>query len=258
MTSSWQFAAFPSCFNQGEQQPRGDCAIFPQQILEDIHERQLSEMHLELTGNLHSKVCSTPLCFYLSEEPSVFLPEWMFQNLYLQPGDQIEIHLIEDTLPKATFLKVQPHDSAFLTIPDHKTQLEKALQCFSTVSVGSVINVIINEEPFELSIINGLPGQKYLSLRDTDVAIEFEAPLDFVESKPDDWPRSEEWPLPQGVRISEERLTNPKEYVLSNGRHVIVPPRPTTPVQPSPDRTRDTSTSPKFIPFSGKGHRLGS
>ena len=258
MTSSWRFAAFPSCFNQGEQKPRGDCAIFPQEILEDTQDRQLSQIHLELCGNLHSKVCSTPLCFYLSEEPRVFLPEWMFQNLYLQPGDEIDVKLIQNPIPKATFLKVQPHDSAFLTIPDHKTQLENALQCFSTVSIGSVINIIVNDESFELSILSGLPDQKYLSLRETDVAIEFDAPLDFVESKPHDWPKTEEWPLPQGVRISEERLTNPKEYVLSNGRHVIVPPRPTTPVQSSPDRTRNDSTPPKFIPFSGKGHRLGS
>ena len=251
MTSSWKFAAFPSCFNQREQQPIGDYAIFPQEILEDTQDMQFSEMHLELTGNLHSKVCSTPLCFYLSEEPSVFLPEWMFQNLYLQPGDEIEINLIESSLPKATFLKVQPHDSAFLTIPDHKTQLEKALQCFSTMSVGSVINVVIDKDSYELSIISGLPDQKYLSLRDTDVAIEFEPPLDFVESKPDDWPETEEWPLPHGVRISEERLTDPKEYILSNGRQVIV-------VLKTPEQTPNNTIPPKFVPFSGKGYKLGS
>jgi hypothetical protein len=84
---------------------------------------------------------------------------------------------------------------------------------------------------------------------DTDVAVEFLPPLDYVEEKPSDWPEAEQWPLGTGVFIKEEIRADPKVYVLSDGRRVSLTPAPA----PAPARERGA-----FVPFSGKGHRLGN
>ena len=257
MTTTWRLSAYPAEFCSSGDLPGGDGIAVPMSILEDIKDLDLGQIHFEISGNLHSKVCSTPSRFLDGDDQNAYLPDWMFQNLYLQPGDQATLDLVASPLPKATRLKLQPHDSAFLTLPDHKSQLEKGLACFKTVTPSSVIEVALEGEKFEISVSDAEPPGPNLSLVDTDVSIEFEAPLDYVEQKPEDWPAEEDWPLALGVRITEERLTVPKVDVLSDGRHITVrPPAPAAPLAlPAPE------TTPKpdgFVPFSGRGHRLGS
>ena len=251
MTTSWTFPAFPSQFCPSGEPPTGDGIVLPESVLDDIKDVEATRFLFRVSGNLQSQVFSTPIRFQSGEDQNVFLPDWMFENLYLQPGDGASLDLITTDLPKATRLTLQPHDSAFLTLSDHKARLEACLAEFSTVTTRSVIAVTIGGERFEITVRGGEPEGPCLSLVDTDVTIDFEPPLDYVEERPLDWPETEPWPLPQGVRIAEERLTQPKQYVLSDGRKITLEEAKEAAALPG-------GTGGEFVPFSGKGHRLGS
>jgi ubiquitin fusion degradation protein 1 len=61
----------------------------------------------------------------------------MMQYLLIEEGAMIKIRNV--TLPRATFVKLQPHQTAFINIANPKAVLEVALRNFSCLTKGEVI-----------------------------------------------------------------------------------------------------------------------
>jgi ubiquitin fusion degradation protein 1 len=55
---------------------------------------------------------------FVAEEGMIYMPYWMMQNLLLQEGDIVRVK--SATLPKGTFVKLQPHTKDFLDISNPK------------------------------------------------------------------------------------------------------------------------------------------
>jgi hypothetical protein len=55
---------------------------------------------------------------FIAPEGYVLIPRWMMDNLNIRNDDVVHIRRVQ--LPKATFLKLQPHTANFLTIPNAK------------------------------------------------------------------------------------------------------------------------------------------
>ena len=60
---------------------------------------------------------------FTAEEGFVFLPQWMMDNLKILEGDLILLKNV--SLPKGTYVKLQPHTTDFVNISDPKAVLEK-------------------------------------------------------------------------------------------------------------------------------------
>jgi len=250
--SSWTFACRSAVFNPDGKVLRGDNIIVPQEVLEDIQdlERDVYRFTVKSTAAGSRSVCCRVGEFSPGSPQCVYLPAWMIQNLYLNEAhDEVEVQLLESVVDTAERIVVQPHDSIFLTLDDHKAVLERALGDFGALTAGTSISVHHEGEDYSLSVVALDPPHQFVSMVDTDVAVEFLPPLDYVEEKPSDWPEAEQWPLGTGVFIKEEIRADPKVYVLSDGRRVSLTPAPA----PAPARERGA-----FVPFSGKGHRLGN
>ena len=266
---TWVLSCFHDVFSPNATNLEGDNVIVPQRILEDIQDIERAEYRFVVKRGLGSQtICCKVEEFCPTNDSNIYMPSWMMHNLYLNDMDEVTISLLESEISIAKKIIVQPHDSVFLTLQNHKSVLEESLKKFSTLTVGTSISISHNEEAFSLSVVGLDPAHQYVSLIDTDVEVEFMPPLDYVEMKPDDWPASEQWPLDPGVYIKEEIHKDPKEYVLSNEKRIIVkPPTPSPPpVTVSPPRSFLTASSggteqkqeTKFVPFSGKGNRLGN
>lgn len=263
-TTTWTLTCFNAIFNPNDKTLQGDSIIVPQMILDDI--KNIDKVLYQFTVKNSSgtqTVCCRVEEFCADDNMHLYMPSWMMHNLYLNDMDEVELSLLESEIETAKKIVVQPHDSMFLTLRDHKTVLENSLALFSSVTSGTTISIRHNNDEFSLSIVEVDPDHQYVSLINTDVEVEFMPPLDYVEVKPDDWPRFEQWPLDPGVYIKEEICGDPKEYVLSNGKRIVVNPPlppPAPPPAPAPDSTNASSPQqrPKFVPFSGKGNRLGS
>ena len=103
------------------------------------------------------------------------------QNLLLQEGDVITLR--SATLPKGTFVKLQPHSKDFLDISNPRAVLETTLRNFSCLTVGDTIPIHYNNKSYFIDIIEAKP-EAAISVIETDCNVDFAPPLDYVEP---DW-----------------------------------------------------------------------
>ncbi|KAF9535251.1 ubiquitin fusion degradation protein UFD1-domain-containing protein [Crepidotus variabilis] len=116
---------------------------------------------------------------FIAEEGVVHLPYWMMKTLRLNEGDPIRITGTD--LPKGKFVKFQAQTVHFLEISDPKAVLEQALRNFSALTQGDIIEISYNTIVFGLLVMETKPGGEGLNILDTDLEVDFAAPLGYVE-----------------------------------------------------------------------------
>lgn len=115
---------------------------------------------------------------FTAEEGCCYIPYWMMQNLLIEEGTLITVKNV--SLPKATFVKLQPQSVDFLEISNPRAVLEHALRNFSCVTIGDVIQIPYNSKNyhFELKAVEPSPAACII---ETDCNVDFDAPLGYVE-----------------------------------------------------------------------------
>ncbi|KAG6832336.1 hypothetical protein H0H87_001977 [Tephrocybe sp. NHM501043] len=116
---------------------------------------------------------------FIAEEGVVHLPYWMMKTLRLNEGDPIRITGTE--LPKGKLVKLQAQSVHFLEISDHKAVLEQALRNFSCLTQGDIIEICYNSIVFGILVMEANPGGEGISVLDTDLEVDFAAPVGYVE-----------------------------------------------------------------------------
>ncbi|KAH9952125.1 UFD1-domain-containing protein [Amylocystis lapponica] len=116
---------------------------------------------------------------FIAEEGCVHLPQWMMATLRLNEGDPIRITGAE--LPKGKMVKLQAQSVHFLEISDPKAVLEQALRHFSVLTQGDIIEISYNSMVFGLLVMETHPGGEGISVLDTDLEVDFAAPVGYVE-----------------------------------------------------------------------------
>jgi ubiquitin fusion degradation protein 1 len=115
---------------------------------------------------------------FTAEEGCCYIPYWMMQNLIIEEGSLITVKNI--SLPKATFVKLQPQSVDFLEISNPKAVLEHALRNFSCVTVGDVIQIQYNDKNYHLALQQVQPADAACII-ETDCQVDFDAPIGYVE-----------------------------------------------------------------------------
>ena len=174
---------------------------------------------------------------FTAEEGSCYIPFWMMQNLLLDEGGIITVTNV--SLPKATFVKLQPQHVDFLEISNHRAVLEHALRTFSCLTKGDVICVPYNSKNYFLEVKEVQP-QDAACIIETDCQVDFEAPVGYIDpstqttamdiSKQTAYERSSGCPsptlssisgksqqdtedVPKGVRIVDGHIVRPSAVV---------------------------------------------
>uniref|UniRef100_A0A2C9V5D3 Ubiquitin fusion degradation protein 1 homolog n=1 Tax=Manihot esculenta TaxID=3983 RepID=A0A2C9V5D3_MANES len=153
---------------------------------------------------------------FIAEEGMIYMPYWMMENLLLQEGDIVRVKNV--TLPKGTYVKLQPHTKDFLDISNPKAILETTLRNYSCLTTGDSIMVAYNNKKYYIDIIETRPSNA-ISIIETDCEVDFAPPLDYKE------------PEKPAVSIPKNKATSQ--------------------VEEDP-----AETEPKFSPFTGVGRRL--
>ncbi|KAJ3106099.1 hypothetical protein HDU96_008321 [Phlyctochytrium bullatum] len=71
---------------------------------------------------------------------------------------------------------------------DPKAVLEKAISNFSALTEGDIITIKYNNKQFDILIMEARPGNKGISVVETDLEVDFAAPVGYKE--PEKVPRS--------------------------------------------------------------------
>lgn len=115
---------------------------------------------------------------FSAPEGSCYIPYWMMQNLLIEEGSVISITNV--SLPKATFVKLQPQHVDFLEITNPRAVLEHALRNFSCVTKGDVIQLPFCNKNYHFELKEVQP-QDAACIIETDCNVDFDAPVGYKE-----------------------------------------------------------------------------
>jgi ubiquitin fusion degradation protein 1 len=197
----------------------GDKVVMPPSALDRLASLRIDyPMLFEVHNPSTLRTSHCGVLEFVAEEGMIYMPYWMMQNMLLQEGDIVRVK--SATLPKGTFVKLQPHTKDFLDISNPKAVLETTLRNFSCLTAGDNIMVAYNNKKYYIDIIESKPANA-ISIIETDCEVDFAPPLDYKEP---------------------ERVTPPPVPVLApSSSQDTAPPEP---------------EEPKFNAFTGTGRRL--
>ena len=118
----------------------GDKIILPPTALDHLARLRVTyPMMFSITNKKTNKTMHCGVLEFSGEEGVAYIPYWMMQNLLLESGAIIEINNV--TLPKGTFVKLQPHTTKFTQLYNPRVVLEQALRNFSCLTTGDTIAI---------------------------------------------------------------------------------------------------------------------
>lgn len=157
----------------------GNKIILPKQILKDLSKYTEIEYPLHFSIN-DSNILFTPAEFK-DDIIDIFIPKHFIDILGVQVASQIKLTFLNKKIPKGNKIKLKPHTSNFLDIMDHKHFLENHLtKLYTTLSLGQTILIPKGDITILIDILECSPSNT-ISIIDTDLEVEFEAPWDYIE-----------------------------------------------------------------------------
>ncbi|XP_057752584.1 uncharacterized protein LOC130970498 [Arachis stenosperma] len=211
------YRCYPASFIEKPQLESGDKIIMPPSALDRLASLHIDyPMLFELRNDAAERVSHCGVLEFIAEEGMIYMPYWMMENMLLQEGSIVRVKNV--TLPKGTYVKLQPHTKDFLDISNPKAILETTLRNFSCLTTGDSIMVAYNNKKYYIDIIETKPANA-ISIIETDCEVDFAPPLDYKEPEKPSLP-------------------------ASSGKAAAA-------VEETP-----AETEPKFNPFSGAGRRL--
>ncbi|PNW72961.1 hypothetical protein CHLRE_14g613350v5 [Chlamydomonas reinhardtii] len=229
------YRAMPVAFIDKQSAEHGDKIIMPPSALERLASLHIEYPMLFRLEGVHSKrETHCGVLEFIAEEGVVYMPHWMMQNLLLQVGDTIRVRSV--SLPKGTYVKLQPVTSDFLDITNPKAVLERTLRGYSCLTVGDCFVVHYNNKNYEIEVRDAKPGRA-ISVIETDCQVDFEAPKDYKE--PERVPPAQPKPEPAAAAAG----TSAAAGAAAGGKG------PSPSPEPEPEE-------PKFLAFAGTARRL--
>ncbi|KAI1710575.1 ubiquitin fusion degradation protein UFD1 domain-containing protein [Ditylenchus destructor] len=129
----------------------------------------------------HQRVTHAGVLEFMAEEGKCYMPTWMMQQLQLREG---AIAIIEyKSLPMATFAKVKPMSTDFLSISNPRAILEIELRKYRCLTKNDVIAIRYNEQVLQFKVMD-LQPENAVSITECDVNLEFDTPEGYVEPEP--------------------------------------------------------------------------
>lgn len=159
---------------------KGDKIIMPPSALLRLSLTKVEyPMSFRLVNPYAQKVTHCGVMEFTAKEGTVLLPNWVMQNMNLLEGDPVLIKNV--SLKKATFVKLRPHEKAFVELSNPKAVLERTLRGFSCLTVGDTIVIHYNDKKFCIDVLETGPDDKAVSIVETDCEVDFAPPLDYKE-----------------------------------------------------------------------------
>ena len=101
------------------------------------------------------------------------------EHLGLAEGGDVSLE--SAVLNKGTFVKIQPHETAFIDLPNPRAVLENSLRNYLCLTQGDTIVVEFAKKRYAIDIIETRPDHAIMTLQ-TDIQVDFAPPKDYVEA----------------------------------------------------------------------------
>ena len=174
-----QYHCYSMAYAEKSHLEGGDKILLPSSALDTLARLQVDyPMLFRLQSSDKGTMTHCGVLEFSAPEGSCYIPYWMMQNLLIEEGSVITITNV--SLPKATFVKLQPQHVDFLEITNPRAVLEHALRNFSCVTKGDVIQLPFNNKNYHFELKEVQP-QDAACIIETDCNVDFDAPVGYTE-----------------------------------------------------------------------------
>lgn len=154
----------------------GDKILLPQSLLAELLQWNSADpMIFRITAQRSGRITHGGVIEFTAEEGRCYLPHWLMQNLALQEGDVVRLETA--SLPKARYVKLQPHLTEFTYMTNPRAVLETRLRHFTALTQGDEIAIEYNGKTYWVTVVSCEPAEA-VCVTDTDVSVEFAPPRD--------------------------------------------------------------------------------
>ena len=151
---------------------KGNKIILPTSALNELARLKISyPMTFMISNPQIQKKSYCGVLEFSAEEGTCHLPVWLMHNLFLDEGSEIILRNVN--LSKGTYMKIQPHETAFIDLPDPKAILERELTNYACVFKGDTINIQYLDRDYAINIVECKPNDQ-LCVIEADINLEFE------------------------------------------------------------------------------------
>jgi ubiquitin fusion degradation protein 1 len=148
----------------------GGKIILSESASEELFSQEITfPIQFELSHNNKKTHCG--VWEFTAKENYCYLPEWMMKMLNLKENDLVEIKNV--SLPKATFIKFNPHNILFLQLEDPKSILEHYLPEYTCLTIGDTIVINHMDTEYYLDVVELKPETAVL-INETNCELEFQ------------------------------------------------------------------------------------
>ncbi|CAD8122653.1 unnamed protein product [Paramecium sonneborni] len=162
----------------------GNKILLPASALQQlIFIKQNGPMIFKISSTHTQRVTYVGVLEFVAEEGTCIIPDWLFENMNFFPECYIIVSL-EKNLPLGKLIKIQPHETAFVDLPDPRAILENQLRNYICLTQGETITITFNKIKYMIDIVEVMPKTDKLAvcINEADVEIDFLQPLDYTEA----------------------------------------------------------------------------
>lgn len=208
--------------------------VLPKEILEETFKiENVKETKYYILTNITEFGVFTKIVAvhdFTAPNNTIYLPTKLAEDLYINRGDNLIIN--EYSLIKGEYIKVKPLCKEFFNKINIKELFEETInKKYPMLSVGEILTLINSD--IQIKVVECLP-ENTISTVDTNINVDFEKP-DF------EIPGSETNNTPDVINNINRHCSNIINDCDDNTEEYVY-------IEPDSD---------KFIPFSGKGYKLG-
>jgi len=213
--------------------------ILPPEILASLPDNTQTILFFTLQNN--EKKLNVGVYEFTDIPDVCYIPYYFMMALGIKEGERVQIAPLDEEPEKAISITLKPQEQAFIELSDPKVVLEYHMsRLYPIVSIGDIIRVYHNNIVYCLSV-SKLEPSNIVQTIDCDITLDFEESHDY--KCPD---------ILEPIEDDTVQSTNNEEY--SSDPNYIVNSDNTTLSQ----NNVITGDNHSFIPFQGKGYRLGS
>lgn len=204
-----------------------------------------------------------------AEHNTIYVPNYIFEGLSIEYGDEVSFNFINESLPKGDYIRLQPITNQIMQVDNYQLYLQEHLQKHYTCLIkGESIRIPYFDEVIVM-MIHDLTPSDIVSITDTDLAVEFEPSLEQKEIEKQqeellkaEQKRAEEQMQEQQRKLEEIRLKQMEEEKQNSSSTMVGAFNPGTMrfKRPVDESESKPESEPKqddgFVAFSGKGNTL--
>ncbi len=179
--------AYPALFTGQENLEAGNKVLLPPSVLHNLSQYRMPQpMMFTIQNTILGNSTNVGVLEFTADNGMCILPNWLFEQMNLDYGAEVNL-MLQTSAPEGKFVKLQPHKTEFIELPDPRAILERNLSNYVCLTKNDTIQVKVVNKVYLFDVLEVKPqnSTNCICLIEADIEVDFAPPLDYVEKPPD-------------------------------------------------------------------------